>query len=169
MDVINSPALPPQVLCLANAVSFQITRFTPDLSAILYRGDAIASVGEIEFNNVDYLYQINLKEILPQWAAVGFSAATCPYVERHTLESWEFSSNLDIAKTRGSKAKKIGLVADLTAAGAILIVGRLIVIEALRRNKQSATANLEMAANSTTSTNDDLEKGAGLFWVESQY
>ena len=114
-------------------------------------------------------YQINLKEILPQWAAVGFLAATGPYVERHILESWEFSSNLDIAKTRGSKAKKIGLVADLTAAGAILIVGGLIVIEALRRNKQSATANLEMAANSTTSTNDDLEKGAGLFWVESQY
>ena len=58
------------LLCLANAMSFQITRFSPDLSTILYRGDAIASVGEIEFNNVDYLYQVGqsiYSEPVPIW------------------------------------------------------------------------------------------------------
>ncbi|XP_027157426.1 L-type lectin-domain containing receptor kinase IX.1 [Coffea eugenioides] len=300
--------------CLANAISFQITRFSPDLSTILYRGDAIASVGAIEFNNVDYLYQvgqaiysqpvpiwdshsrkvadftthfsftidtqnrtpyghglafflapivfqippnsgggflglfntstsdssqnqivsiefdsfanpewdppfehvginknsiassittpwnaslhsgdtadawivynsstqnlsvfwnygsspnsslslkIDLKEILPQWAIIGFSAATGLHVERHTLESWEFSSNLDMTKTSGRKAKEIGLIVGLTAAGAILIAGGVIAIVVLRRKIQSAKWNPQMAANLTSSMNDDFERGTG--------
>ena len=69
-----------QVLCLANAVSFQITRFTPDLSVILYGGDAIASVGEIEFNNVDYLYQVGQSiylEPVPIWDSHSVKVADC--------------------------------------------------------------------------------------------
>ncbi|KAF3439165.1 hypothetical protein FNV43_RR17440 [Rhamnella rubrinervis] len=37
-------------------------------------------------------YKINLMKVLPEWVTVGFSAATSHYVERHVLQSWEFSS-----------------------------------------------------------------------------
>ncbi|KAL3525528.1 hypothetical protein ACH5RR_013900 [Cinchona calisaya] len=303
-----------QFLFLAKAISFQISRFSPDLSTILYRGDATASVGTIEFNNVNYLcrvgqviysetvpiwdshsgkvtdftthfsfiidtqnqthyghgisfflapvgfqippnsaggflglyntstinsshdqmisvefdsfsnpewdppyehvginnnsiasavttpwnvslhsgetadawivynsstknlsvswsygssssysslsHQIDLKQILPQWVIIGFSSATGEYVESHVLESWDFSSSLDIKKKSGNKAKEIGLILGLTVAGVVLIAGGIIAFVVIRRKIQPAKGNLE-SANLTTSMNDDFERGTG--------
>ncbi|CDP10736.1 unnamed protein product [Coffea canephora] len=117
-----------RLLCLANAISFQITRFSPDLSTILYRRDAIASVGAIEFNNVDCLYR------------VGRTIYSQP------VPIWDSHSG----KTSGRKAKEIGLIVGLTAAGAILLAGGVIAIVVLRRKIQSAKGNPEMAASLTS-------------------
>lgn len=46
--------------------------------------------------NTTLSYQIDLMKILPQWATVGFSAATGAYLERHLLFSWEFNSSLEM-------------------------------------------------------------------------
>ncbi|XP_022752287.1 L-type lectin-domain containing receptor kinase IX.1-like [Durio zibethinus] len=44
-------------------------------------------------------------EALPEWVVVGFSAATGQNIERQTLQSWEFSSSLDIKNTIRKNAK----------------------------------------------------------------
>ncbi|KAJ8558381.1 hypothetical protein K7X08_005147 [Anisodus acutangulus] len=54
----------------ANSVSFQISRFGPDTTDILYEGDAVASVGEIEFNKANYLCRVAhaiYREKVPLW------------------------------------------------------------------------------------------------------
>nr|POE55145.1 l-type lectin-domain containing receptor kinase ix.1 [Quercus suber] len=53
-------------------------------------------------------YQIDLMKVLPEWVTVGFSAATGLHIEPHLLQSWEFSSSLDIKETSGKlwKGKK---------------------------------------------------------------
>ncbi|KAL3525526.1 hypothetical protein ACH5RR_013898 [Cinchona calisaya] len=59
-----------QLICLASAISFQIHDFSPDLTTIVYRGDATASVGAIEFNRVDYVYRVGqaiYSEPVPIW------------------------------------------------------------------------------------------------------
>ncbi|KAK6128739.1 LOW QUALITY PROTEIN: hypothetical protein DH2020_037522 [Rehmannia glutinosa] len=56
--------------------------------------------------NSSLSYQIDLKEVLPQWVTVGISAATGTNVERHTLESWEFNSSLDIKENREEQGRE---------------------------------------------------------------
>lgn len=41
-------------------------------------------------------YNFDLAKVLPEWVIVGFSVATGEYGARHTLNSWEFTSKLDI-------------------------------------------------------------------------
>ncbi|RCV35134.1 hypothetical protein SETIT_7G215500v2 [Setaria italica] len=66
---------------------------------------------------------------LPQQAAVGFSAATGDYVERHQILSWSFESTLanvavvNKAESKTSKTTHIGLIAGLASTGtAILLI-----------------------------------------------
>jgi hypothetical protein len=109
--------------------------------------------------NTSLFYEIDLMEILPEWVTVGFSAATGMYVERHTLQSWEFSSSLDIKETNGKNVKKKRLVVALTISVGVLIVGAIITFVILwtwkgKKKEKAEKVNL-------TSINDDLERGAG--------
>ncbi|GER28856.1 kinase [Striga asiatica] len=69
-------------------------------------------------------YRINLREVLPPFVTVGITAATGADVERHTLQSWEFSStNLDIVDEKdGEVNSRIGLVTGLSLSGFVVIV-----------------------------------------------
>ncbi|KAJ7968335.1 Lectin receptor kinase, partial [Quillaja saponaria] len=40
-------------------------------------------------------YNVDLRNYLPEWVTVGFSAATGVFFEINTLQSWSFSSNLE--------------------------------------------------------------------------
>ena len=61
-------------------------------------------------------------KVLPEWVTVGFSASTGLYVERHLLQSWEFSSSLDIKETSGKVAKNESLIVGLTVASAGVVI-----------------------------------------------
>lgn len=50
---------------------------------------------------VSLFYAIHLKEILPEWVTIGFSAATGALPERHRVSSWDFSSTLEAKKSVG--------------------------------------------------------------------
>nr|AKV93682.1 clade IX lectin receptor kinase [Nicotiana benthamiana] len=53
-----------------HSIYFKIPRFGPDVTDILYEGDAVASVGEIEFNKFTYLCRVAhaiYKEKVPIW------------------------------------------------------------------------------------------------------
>ncbi|CAA0841080.1 L-type lectin-domain containing receptor kinase IX.1 [Striga hermonthica] len=70
-------------------------------------------------------YRINLREVLPPFVTVGITAATGPYVERHTLQSWEFSStSLDIVDEEKDREvnSRIGLVTGLSLSGFVVII-----------------------------------------------
>ncbi|KAM3306179.1 hypothetical protein P3S67_013049 [Capsicum chacoense] len=58
------------LLPFGHSVSFQMSRFGPDTTDILYEGDAVASVVEIEFNKADYLCRVAhsiYREKVPLW------------------------------------------------------------------------------------------------------
>nr|POE55154.1 l-type lectin-domain containing receptor kinase ix.1 [Quercus suber] len=69
-------------------------------------------------------YQIDLMKVLPEWVTVGFSAATGLQIKPHLLQSWEFSSSLDIKETSGKVAKNESLIVGLTVAlaGVVIII-----------------------------------------------
>lgn len=112
--------------------------------------------------NTSLSYQIDLKKVLPQWVTIGFSAATGKYVERHTLNSWEFNSTLDIKKKGdGKKARRRRLILGLIiSAGGVFIVGVIVTLQ-LFRKKQKKKRDETAETMNLTSINDDLERGAG--------
>uniref|UniRef100_A0A9I9DQ21 Protein kinase domain-containing protein n=1 Tax=Cucumis melo TaxID=3656 RepID=A0A9I9DQ21_CUCME len=105
-------------------------------------------------------------KILPQWATVGFSAATGAYLERHLLFSWEFNSSLEMKQSVGVGTEKNGKKVDVIV-GVTVSVGASILIEIaafvlwrLKQKKKNLKKKVAEEVN-LTSINDDLETGAG--------
>ncbi|XVE83032.1 hypothetical protein DITRI_Ditri16bG0054200 [Diplodiscus trichospermus] len=110
--------------------------------------------------NSSLSYQIDLTTVLPEWVMVGFSAATGQYGERHTLQSWEFNSNLIMKEeTRGNTARNIKIVVGVVVPVAILIAGTAIALFIWRQQKHVKRRTAE--TTNLTSMNEDLERGAG--------
>ncbi|XP_062144663.1 L-type lectin-domain containing receptor kinase IX.1-like [Alnus glutinosa] len=110
--------------------------------------------------NTSLSYKIDLREILAEWVTVGFSATTSQYGERVKIQSWEFSSSLDIKEKNGNNAKKKRLVVGLTVSGGVMIIAGAIttfVILWTWKGKKKGTADTV----NLISINDDLERGAG--------
>ncbi|XP_060675213.1 L-type lectin-domain containing receptor kinase IX.1-like [Ziziphus jujuba] len=112
--------------------------------------------------NTSLSYQIDLKQILPQWVTIGFSAATGQYVERNSLNSWEFNSTLDIKLEQGddgTKARRRRLILGFTISGGVLfIVGMIIAFSIFLFRKKKKKKKFE---TTETLISDDLERGAG--------
>ncbi|KAK7831055.1 l-type lectin-domain containing receptor kinase ix.1 [Quercus suber] len=93
-------------------------------------------------------------EVLPERVTVGFSAATGVRIERNSIQSWEFSSSLDIKETTRKEAEYISLIVELAVVGMIIIV--FVMLWIWKGNKM-VTAEIV----NVTSIHDDLEQGAG--------
>nr|KYP42114.1 Lectin-domain containing receptor kinase A4.2 [Cajanus cajan] len=64
--------------------------------------------------NSSLWYVIDLREVLPEFVRVGFSAATGQWIEIHNILSWSFSSNLDVMLSWGVRYKvALGLASAL--------------------------------------------------------
>ncbi|GAB4847192.1 L-type lectin-domain containing receptor kinase IX.1 [Ancistrocladus abbreviatus] len=110
--------------------------------------------------NSSLSYQIDLTRILPEWVTIGFSAATGMYVERHNLQSWEFSSNMKVKVTHGStNAKKIKTVIGLTVPCGVLIIGGIVIFPICWRKRKLKKEKMD--AKGLTEFNNEFEKGAG--------
>jgi serine/threonine protein kinase len=111
------------------------------------------------WENTSLFYEIDLRNILPEWVTVGFSAGTSQYGERNTIQSWEFSSSLIIKETNGKNVKKKRLVIGLTVSGGVLIAGAIMTFVILWtwKGKKKETEDIV----NLTSINDDLDRGAG--------
>ncbi|XP_039174219.1 L-type lectin-domain containing receptor kinase IX.1-like [Eucalyptus grandis] len=73
--------------------------------------------------------QIDLANVLPESVAIGFSASQGMYNERHFLNSWEFTSNLDVVRPpstdtskKGVKSKMYRLITFITIPVACLLL-----------------------------------------------
>ncbi|XP_039167644.1 L-type lectin-domain containing receptor kinase IX.1-like [Eucalyptus grandis] len=71
---------------------------TRNLTVLVIDADASST----NRNSSTIYYIVNMTEYLPEWVNFGFSASTGSYVELHTIEAWEFSSNVHVA---GKKSK----------------------------------------------------------------
>ncbi|KAJ7003658.1 L-type lectin-domain containing receptor kinase IX.1-like [Populus alba x Populus x berolinensis] len=110
--------------------------------------------------NTSLSYIIDLREVLPEWVTIGFTAATSNLIERHVLQSWDFSSTLEMSETSGKSAKNIKLVVSLTVSGAVLIIVIAVVSGILWRRRKLVRKKTAETVN-LTSINDDLERRAG--------
>ncbi|XP_026390994.1 L-type lectin-domain containing receptor kinase IX.1-like [Papaver somniferum] len=120
--------------------------WTYDKSPV-YRGDSLLS------------YQIDLKQILPAWVTVGFSATTGIYRERNILLSWDFSSTLEVQEREVPSGKpNVKLIVGLSVSGTVLVgcVLALAVVWLLRSKRRRARKQKEKV-NITS----DFERGAG--------
>ncbi|KAH7861321.1 hypothetical protein Vadar_024591 [Vaccinium darrowii] len=111
--------------------------------------------------NSSLSYKIDLMEILPEWVMVGFSAATGEYMEKHTLELWEFSSSFDTKMTTGKHTKDTKLIVGIPVAVGILIFGVVILTGSAIVRKRRRVRREKTEKTNLTSINDDLERGAG--------
>ncbi|KAF5191085.1 L-type lectin-domain containing receptor kinase IX.1 [Thalictrum thalictroides] len=98
------------ILPTCDSLSFELPRFDSSTNVILFEGDAVPMVGAIEFNNIEYV-------------TIGFSAATGQYLGRHSLQSWEFDSSLNIKVTKGKDEGRTRLVVGLVVSFVVLIGG----------------------------------------------
>ncbi|GAB4848818.1 hypothetical protein Ancab_003612 [Ancistrocladus abbreviatus] len=110
--------------------------------------------------NSSLSFKIDLAKVLSEWVTIGFSAATGIYVERHVLQSWEFSSNFESETSPGTNAMVTKLIVGLTVPTGVLIVGGTIISSLYWRQRRMKEEKPE--AEGLTSFNDELEKEAGL-------
>ncbi|KAJ9184566.1 hypothetical protein P3X46_004280 [Hevea brasiliensis] len=93
-------------------ISYNAT--TKNLSVLWTYDENLVFTGN---NSLSYL--IDLMELLPEWVSFGFSASTGQYVERNTINSWAFSSNLGAKVASHKKGKlKTVWIALIAVAGA---------------------------------------------------
>ena len=106
--------------------------------------------------NSSLSYVVDLKEILPEKVAIGFSASTGRATEIHNLLSWEFSSSLE-----AKKKSKVGLLVGLGGGSiGVAMVGLGLIWFILRRKKMKRLAKEEEFEYDVT-LDDEFERGRG--------
>ncbi|XP_068337186.1 L-type lectin-domain containing receptor kinase IX.1-like [Pyrus communis] len=126
-------------------------------------------------------YIIDLKDYLPDWVVVGFSASTGSSVSLHKIISWNFTSSslvdheVDTAPppavvavpasnpmaSSAYRSKRIGLVIGLGVGGCAVVVGGLgLVLFILRKKRETGESSDEDPVVHELVDND-FEKGAG--------
>jgi serine/threonine protein kinase len=94
-------------------VSYNST--TKNLSVFLTYADNPAFNGDSTLS-----YVVDLRNVLPEWVRVGFSAATGQWIELHALSSWSFDSTLE---TNDGKKNRMGWVIGLAVGFGVLGCG----------------------------------------------
>ncbi|XP_071724260.1 L-type lectin-domain containing receptor kinase IX.1-like [Rutidosis leptorrhynchoides] len=69
--------------------------------------------------------QIDLRQVLPEWVVIGFSAATGPYVEQHVVSFWEFSSSLE-SEEKSPKRLTIIIVMAAVSTGVTIVTAAIV-------------------------------------------
>ncbi|XXG55813.1 hypothetical protein AAC387_Pa03g3398 [Persea americana] len=176
-------------------VSLKAIALKPTRGDQIYEGDALVSYSASTQNlsvflrmdvngtspgfgdNPDLSLSVDLRDVLPEWVEVGFSASTGEGVELHQIRSWKFNSTLEIREAgtggtdppvvnnngeqpKNEDGKKTGLIAGLVVCGAVLSagIGGLVLLglkrkRDRRRNEEGVAFDVEM--------NDEFEKGTG--------
>ncbi|KAL6131113.1 hypothetical protein ACLB2K_069491 [Fragaria x ananassa] len=112
---------------------------------------------------------IDLRNVLPEWVAIGFSAATGVTVETHVIHSWHFfSSPVPDEKSsyrimKYSQRRKVILMARLAAVPLLILMLGVALCYWLVVNKNRKASTYGQGLNhskTVTSINKDLERRA---------
>ncbi|KAL5988420.1 hypothetical protein ACLOJK_036184 [Asimina triloba] len=124
--------------------------------------------------NYNVTYNIDLREILPEWVKIGFSAATGKNTESHLLHSWEFNSTLegtrpnsrldqtqtiptvDSTGSSNQNPKIKWLVGGFIFVGALLITALILIFWLAWRSDSNGTAGETGETTSHTRTTNYL-------------
>ncbi|XP_048141789.1 L-type lectin-domain containing receptor kinase IX.1-like isoform X2 [Rhodamnia argentea] len=104
---------------------------TQNLSVLMMDADATGT----DINSSAIYDIVNLTKYLPERVTLGFSAATGTDLELHTIEAWEFSSNVQVA----GKKSKFWLWATLGSGSFVLLILALAFIWFRHRSKRKGT------------------------------
>ncbi|GMP25776.1 hypothetical protein CsSME_00002475 [Camellia sinensis var. sinensis] len=132
----------------ANAwVSYNST--TKNLSVYLTYANEPVFTGDSSLSFV-----VDLRDVLPEWVTVGFSAATDQWVELHEILSWSFSSTLEGGNKKTKSTLLVGLATGIGAlwCGCGLFWFILWRKRICRRKKNTAIDAID---------DDEFEKGTG--------
>ncbi|MQL94905.1 hypothetical protein Taro_027567 [Colocasia esculenta] len=99
-------------------------------------------------------HPVDLKEMLPEWVSVGFSAATGDWIEVHNILTWEFSSSLEV-REKSKVARVVGTAAGLVFAAAAVACGLLAWKKRACREVKEEDTVLDV------SIDGEFEKGSG--------
>ncbi|CAA2963895.1 L-type lectin-domain containing receptor kinase -like [Olea europaea subsp. europaea] len=133
-------------------------------------------------------YTVDLRNYLPEWVSVGFSAATGACFEKHNVKSWEFNSTLrNITSSPGSpnrtdpsilpnisphpnypvnhggKKMKGGLVIGLIIGPSVLVIVLVLIGYSLWRNKNRKGNIDEISLDITMDTEFERDCGPKKF------
>ncbi|KAG2409064.1 L-type lectin-domain containing receptor [Vigna angularis] len=102
-------------------------------------------------------YVIDLRDVLPEFVRIGFSAATGISVEIHNILLWSFSSTLDEV---GGKKVKVGLVVGVSVGlGCLACAAGIIWFTFWRRRNRLRGGNEEEIG--VDAIDDEFERGTG--------
>ncbi|KAL4377151.1 hypothetical protein GQ457_02G008790 [Hibiscus cannabinus] len=132
---------------VANAwVSYNST--TKNLSVFLSYAD-----NPVYSGNSSLSYIVDLRDVLPEWVRIGFSASTGSQFEIHNILSWSFNSTLG---TSGKK-KNLGLIVGLGAGFGLVACGLGLFIFIMLRVR----GRLKDSEGIDVTIDDEFEKGTG--------
>ncbi|KAK4261417.1 hypothetical protein QN277_004418 [Acacia crassicarpa] len=113
----------------------------------------------IFMGNSSVWHIIDLREVLPEWVRVGFSASTGDWVELHKIVSWSFNSSLESDINNG-KNKRVVLGVSLSVGlGFLICVSGLLWFTIWR--KKHYRKKEEKGKGFEASMDDEFEKGTG--------
>ncbi|KAJ7943765.1 Lectin receptor kinase [Quillaja saponaria] len=124
---------------------------TKNLSVFLTYADRPVYIGNSSLSHV-----IDLKNVLPEWVRIGFSASTGKYVEIHNILSWSFNSSLDATD---EKKGKVGLVIGLVVAFGFFFSAIGLFWFIYWRKRTGSWENEDKTFDA--SMDDEFEKGTG--------
>ncbi|KAK9077267.1 hypothetical protein SSX86_005604 [Deinandra increscens subsp. villosa] len=106
-------------------------------------------------------YTVDLRDQLPEWVYLGFSAANGGLFDKNTVKSWIFnSSSLQVYENQGLPANKLRLVVGLTVGISVLIAFLITLALVLWRKKKHDSDDHEVEdLGFSAEMNDELEMG----------
>ncbi|KAK8673872.1 hypothetical protein V6N13_112181 [Hibiscus sabdariffa] len=132
---------------VANAwVSYNST--TKNLSVFLSYAD-----NPVYSGNSSLSYIVDLRDVLPEWVRIGFSASTGSQFEIHNILSWSFNSTLGTS----GKRKNLGLIVGLGAGFGLVACGLGLFIFIMWRVR----GRLKDSEGIDVTIDDEFEKGTG--------
>ncbi|KAK8485700.1 hypothetical protein V6N11_021403 [Hibiscus sabdariffa] len=136
----------------ANAwVSYNST--TRNLSVFLtYANNPVFS------GNSSLAFTVDLRDVLPEWVRIGFSASTGRQVEIHNILSWSFDSTLETSGSDGKGNNNLGLILGLVLGFGLLGGGLCFFFFIMWRRRTHLNDDDEAI---DVTIDDEFEKGTG--------
>ncbi|KAE8671497.1 L-type lectin-domain containing receptor kinase IX.1 [Hibiscus syriacus] len=103
--------------------------------------------------NSSLSYIVDLRDVLPEWVRIGFSASTGREVEIHKILSWSFESSLGTS----GKRKNLGLIVGSCVGFGLVVCGLGLFICIMWRVR----ARLKDSEAIDITIDDEFEKGTG--------
>ncbi|KAL4368189.1 hypothetical protein GQ457_05G014260 [Hibiscus cannabinus] len=108
--------------------------------------------------NSSLAFTVDLRDVLPEWVRIGFSASTGRQVEIHNILSWSFDSTLETSGTDGKGNNNLGLILGLVL-GFGLLGGGLCLFFFIMWRRRTRSNDDDEAIDVTI--DDEFETGTG--------